>query len=85
MGWISIGRQGAGPAKHLHELAAKVEVENQVAEDRNCHVQAEATVKQDEAYPVLSRRTKDKDLPLIPLSQVVKRNGKDGNRLCTYL
>lgn len=45
---------------------------------------AAAIEERENAYQILSKRTPEHDLPLIPPSVVQKRDGKEGRRLCTY-
>jgi hypothetical protein len=39
----------------------------------------------DDTYPILPRSTKDSALPVIPASEIRRRNGEGRNRLCAYL
>ena len=85
MGWIRVGKHGPSSAQQLHNIAAKIEVDNKTVVENREHAEASASIEHDPTYPILLRRTKDHDLPFIPSSEVVKRNGNDGNRLCTHL
>ena len=85
MGWIRIGTHGAGLAQQLHNVAAKVQVDTKTADEQVCEAGGETNIEHDRLYPILSRRAKDQDLPFIPASEVVMRNGKNENRLCTHL
>ena len=82
MGWI----RTTNPAKQLHSLAANVEVERVRLDSPSASPTSPkrdvAMAKQDNSYPIQPKKTPDKDLPLIPASEVTKRDGKDGNRLC---
>lgn len=56
--------------------------ENKSARDAE-HVEL---VLKDNSFPILPRKTKEKDLPAIPPTEVRRRNGEgDSGRLCTYL
>lgn len=39
----------------------------------------------DMSYPILPRKTLQKDLPFIKPTEIASRDGQDSNRLCTYL
>ena len=70
MGWL---RPSKDPSKHLHSLAGRIEVESQDSID---------TIA---IYPIQSKKVKDEDLPFIPAEEVMKRQGKEGCKLCRYL
>jgi hypothetical protein len=84
MGWIRIG--SPAPAKSLHNLAAKVEVEHRRStppESDPTDPPYSPTEPKDE-YPIISKRTTEKDLPFISAGEVKKRDGKEGKRLCKF-
>jgi hypothetical protein len=84
MGWIRIG--SPAPAKSLHNLAAKVEVEHRRAtptESDRINSSGPSTEPKDE-FPIISKRILEKNLPFISAGEVKKRDGEDGKRLCKF-
>jgi hypothetical protein len=84
MGWIRIG--SPAPAKSLHNLAAKVEVEHRRAtptEPDPSNSSGPSAEPKDE-FPIIPKRILEKDLPFISAGEVKKRDGKEGRRLCKF-
>ena len=81
MGWIRLGLPQTNPAKQLHSLAAKVEVENITTEPDDKHSTDNFTHAKEPQYPIQNPKTKTADLPFISAAEVAKRDGEDGTRL----
>lgn len=64
------------PARQLHEVATSVE------KTREETVTNENDRGEAIEYPIISRRTKDQDLPFISPGEVKKHDGVEGRRLC---
>jgi hypothetical protein len=84
MGWIRVG--SPAPAKSLHNLAAKVEVEHRRATptESDSTISSGTSTEPNDGFPVISKRTPEKDLPFISAGEVKKRDGKEGRRLCKF-
>jgi cytochrome b involved in lipid metabolism len=80
MGWIRLGLPKS-PAKQLHSVAARVEVDNITDATHDFHKSAATKIQQDKIYPFQSPTAKTADLPFIEASEVAKRTGEDRARL----
>ena len=53
--------------------------------DNACHRKKVEATTPKAIFPILPQRFQGEDLPFIPSAEVIKRDGKGDNRLCTYL
>ncbi len=80
MGWIRLGLPKS-PAKQLHGLAGRVEVDYITTETQDCAKVGSTTINQTKIYPFQPQKLSHPELPFISASEVAKRTGEDGARL----
>ena len=81
MGWIKLGSQARTSSPQ--EPAANTKLEGVADSDWIERAEAVNTQSVNALYPILPKRTSEKDLPYICPEEVMQRDGKDDNGLCT--